>query len=145
METKFAKIYFSPEGHWHGETAIDKLAPAAGSTKSEARKWLHQQPVYQLYLPPPKTITRPQFVEDKPNAVHLEDLLFLPHDKYKRKVYKYALQVVDLASRYKASAALVTKSASEILATFENIYKTTPLKWPSLLQVDPGSEFKGQH
>jgi len=45
-------------------------------------------------LPPPSNITRPKFVEDKPNAVHQADILFLPHDKYKRKVYKYALKLL---------------------------------------------------
>ena len=39
------------------------------------------------------------------NAVHQADLLFLPHDKLPRekKIYKYALTVVDVASRYKAA------------------------------------------
>ena len=143
MEDKFAKIYFSPQGYWRGETAVNNLAAAAGSTKLQARKWLEQQPIYQIYLPPPTEINRPKFVEDKPNAVHQADILFLPHDKFKRRVYKYALQVVDLASRYKASAALTSKSAAEVLSAFETIYKNTPLKWPKLLQVDPGTEFKG--
>ncbi len=69
--------------------------------------------------------------------------MFLPHDKYKRKVYKYALQVVDLATRFKSSRPSVTKSSSEVLSAFEHIYHDTPLTWPKLLQVDPGTEFKG--
>ena len=143
MEEKFTQIYYRPEGYWRGETAVSKLSSAAGSTTAEARRWLQQQPIYQIYLPPPTKITRPKFIEDKPNAVHQADILFLPHDKYKRKVYKYALQVVDLATRYKASRPLATKSSNEVLSAFEHIYRDTPLKWPKLLQVDPGTEFKG--
>jgi len=100
MEDKFEKLYYSTDGYWRGETAVNKLADAAGSSTTEARQWLQQQSIYQIYLPPPSKITRPKFVEDKPNAVHQADILFLPHDKYKRKVYKYALQVVDLATRF---------------------------------------------
>ena len=143
MEDKFEKLYYSPDGYWRGETAVNKLADAAGSSTTEARQWLQQQPIYQIYLPPPSRITRPKFLEDKPNAVHQADILFLPRDKYKRKVYKYALQVVDLATRFKASRPLVTKSSSEVLSAFEQIYNNTPLTWPKLLQVDPGTEFKG--
>ena len=143
MDATFTKIYYRPEGYWRGETAVNKLSSAAGSTKAEARQWLQQQPIYQIYLPPPTKITRPKFIEDKPNAVHQADILFLPHDKYKRKVYKYALQVVDLATRYNSSRPLVTKSSSDVLLAFEHIYGNTPLKWPKLLQVDPGTEFKG--
>ena len=35
----------------------------------------------------------------KPNDIHQSDLLSLPHDKFKKKAYKYALNIVDVASR----------------------------------------------
>ena len=51
-----------------------------------------------------------------PNAVHQADLLFLPHDKLPRgkKIYKYALTVVDVASRYKAAEALGRKESDDV-------------------------------
>ena len=76
MEDKFEKLYYSPDGYWRGETAVNKLADAAGSSTTEARQWLQQQPIYQIYLPPPSKITRPKFVEDKPNAVHRQIFCF---------------------------------------------------------------------
>ena len=77
--------------------------------------------------------------------MHQADLLFLPHDKLPRgkKVYKYALTVVDVASRYKAAEALASKDSDEVARGLAKIYKKGPLKWPQLLQVDPGREFMG--
>ena len=35
-----------------------------------------------------------------PNDIHQADIFYLPHDRYKKKVYKYALNIEDVASRY---------------------------------------------
>ena len=79
---------------------------------------------------------------NKPNKIHQADLLFLPHDTYRKKTYKYALVVVDIASRYKDAEALTTKESSEVAKAFEKIY-SRKLKWPEILMVDPGKEFFG--
>ena len=70
---------------------------------------------------------------------------FLPHDKlpHGRKVYKYALTVVDVASRYKAAEPLASKESDEVSKAFQRIYRRGSLKWPQMLQVDPGREFMG--
>jgi len=80
-----------------------------------------------------------------PNKDHQADLLFLPHDKFPRgrKVYKYALTVVDVASRYKEAEPLTSKNCDEVAKTFRAIYRRSPLTWPEMLQVDPGREFMG--
>ena len=80
-----------------------------------------------------------------PNSVHQEELLFLPHDKLPRgrKIYKYALTVVDIASRYKEAEPLTSKDSDEVAKAFEAIYKRSPLTWPQILQVDPGRDFIG--
>ena len=59
-----------------------------------------------------------------PNEVHQADLLFLPHDRpgRGRKLYKYALTVVDVASRYKEAEPLVTKEAKEVADALSRIY-----------------------
>ena len=59
------------------------------------------------------------------------------------KTYKYALTVVDVASRYKEAEPFTSKSAAEVADALESIYKRSPLGWPKLLQVDPGREFMG--
>ena len=89
----------------------------------------------------------PKFDVSTPNAVHQADLLFLPHDTLGRgrgrKTYKYALTVVDVASRFKEAEPLTSKDSTEVAKSFEKIYKRGPLKWPQLFQVDPGREFMG--
>ena len=101
--------------------------------------------MWQIYLPPPPRIPRPRFNVSTPNEVHQADLLFLPHDRpgRGRKLYKYALTVVDVASRYKEAEPLASKEAREVAGALERIYKRSPLSWPKLLQVDPGKEFMG--
>ena len=59
MDEEFKRIYYSDNGYWRGKSAIQKLAKASGSTKEEAEKWLLKQPLYQIYLPAPKYIPRP--------------------------------------------------------------------------------------
>ena len=70
---------------------------------------------------------------------------FLPHDKlpHGRKIYRYALTVVDVVSRYKAAEPLTSKKSDEVSKAFQRIYKRAPLKWSQLLQVDPGRKFMG--
>ena len=108
-----------------------------------AKRWLTKQALWQIYLPAPRYIPWPKFDVSLLNAVHQADLLFLPHGKlpHGRKVYKYALTVVDVASRYKAAEPLTSKESDEVSKAFQRIYKRGPLKWPQLLQVDPGREF----
>ena len=146
MDKKFNQIYYSDDGYWRGRSAIQKLAKASGSTKVEAERWLLKQPLYQIYLPAPKYIPRPNAslsLYAKPNDIHLADILYLPHDKFKRKTYKYALNIVDVASRYKGSYQLTTKNAKEVAQVFQWIYENTPLNYPKTLIVDDGKEFYG--
>ena len=61
----------------------------------------------------------------------------------RKKTYRYALTVVDVASWFKAAEPLTSKTAAEVADSLEKIYKRRPLAWPKLLQVDPGHEFMG--
>ena len=142
---KLERIYYSPKGYWRGFSAIKRLSAAAKVSEEEAKSWLKKQAIWQIYLPAPKYIPRPKFDIRIPNEVHQADLLFLPHDRLPRgrKTYKYALTVVDVASRYKEAEPLTTKESAEVAKAFSNIYKRV-LKWPKLLQVDPGREFMGE-
>ena len=128
MAAKLSKIYYSPKGYWKGLAAVKKLATAAKVTEDIARAWLAKQALWQVYLPPPRYIPRPKFDVSTPNAVHQADLLFLPHDKLPRgkKVYKYALTVVDVASRYKAAEALVSKDSEEVARGFKKYTLRAP-------------------
>ena len=145
MEAKLSKIYYGPKGYWKGVSAINKLAKEAKVSNEKSREFLKKQALWQIYLPVPKYIPRVKFNVSVPNQVHQADLLFLPHDRPSRgrKLYKYALTVVDVASRYKEAEPLSSKESSEVSKAFEKIYSRT-LKWPKLLQVDPGKEFFGK-
>ena len=146
MDKKFNQIYYSDDGYWRGRSAIPKLAKASESSKEEAERWILKQLLYQIYLPAPKYIPRPNAslsLYAKPNDIHQADILYFPHDQFKRKTYKYALNIVDVASRYKGSYQLTTKNAKEVAQAFKCIYENTPLNYPKTLIVDDGKEFYG--
>ena len=138
-----SKIYYSPGGYWKGYSAFSKLADAAGVSENEAKEWLKKQALWQIYLPSPRYIPRPHWTVDKPNEIHQADLLFLPHDTVRRKTFKYALVVIDVASRYKDAEPLTSKESSEVAKSFEKIY-SRKLKWPERIIIDPGKEFMGR-
>ena len=52
------------------------------------------------------------------------------------------MTVIDVASRFDAAEPLSSKESSEVSRAFQRIDKG-PLKWPSVLQVEPGREFMG--
>ena len=144
MDKKFKQIYYSDGGYWRGKIVIQRLAEVSGSMKEEAEKWLLKQPLYQIYLPAPKYIPRPNAsmsLITKPNDIYQSDLLSLPHDKFKKRIYKYALNIVDVASRYKGSYQLTTKNAKKVAQAFQWIYENTPLNYPKTLIADDGKEF----
>jgi hypothetical protein len=67
------------------------------------------------------------------------DLLFLPNDRG----YRYALVVVDIATRKTDAEPIKNKLADTVLKAMKNIYNRKILKVPKILEVDSGSEFKG--
>ena len=116
MDDKLADLYYSPRGYWKGLAAIKHLADALRLVQSNRRtkdsaaqtvgttvvhSWLKKQAIWQIYLPAPRYVPRPKFDVATPNEVHQADLLYLPHDKIAKRTYKYALTVVDVASRFK--------------------------------------------
>ena len=98
------------------------------------------------FLPAPKKILKPRFDVSRNNEVHQAVLLFLSFDTDKdgrtNKTYKYALTLVDVGTRYNEAEPSTSKDSKEIAEAFEKIY-SRHLKYPKLLQVDPGREFKG--
>ena len=97
-------------------------------------------------LRPTKYVPRPNasmLLFAKPNDIHQSDLLSLPHNKFKKKTYKYALNIVDVAIRYKGFYQLVTKNSKEVTQVFQWIYDNTSLTYPKTLIIDDGKEFYG--
>ena len=90
MEKKFKQIYYSNDGYWRGKSAIQKLSEASGSTKEETERWLLQQPLHQIFLRLPKYIPRPNasmLLYATPSDIHQADILYLPNDRYEKKIY----------------------------------------------------------
>ena len=161
MDDKLADLYYSPRGYWKGLAAIKHLADALRLAQSNRKtkvsaaqaavpagmtvihSWLKKQAIWQIYLPAPRYVPRPKFDVATPNEVHQADLLYLPHDRIAKRMYKYALTVVDVASRFKEAEPLTSKTAVEVAEALSRIYRRSHLKWPKLLQVDPGKEFMG--
>ena len=146
VSEKLSNIYYKPENLWHGKIAIDKLVTISGITEEKVKEWIYKQAIWQIYLPAPKYIPRHATGGDelRANDIHQADLLFLPHDTVNGKIYKYVLSVIDVGSRYKEAEPLKTKYSSEIAKAFETIYTRSLLKYPKTLNIDSGSEFRGE-
>ena len=65
--------------------------------------------IWQVHIPPPKEINHPHYDVTKPNEQHQADLLYMPHNVFEGKTYKYVLTSIDVASRYKVARPLRTK------------------------------------
>lgn len=89
---------------------------------------------------PPKEKTVPRITNFRKNAVHQADLLFLPDDKG----YKYALVVVDTATKQVDARALKAKSSGAVISNLLSIWNGKYLRRPQVLATDPGTEFKKQ-
>ena len=144
MESKLSKIFYSPQGYWKGLAAVKKLSTVAKVSEEAAKNGSLNKPFCKCISQHHATSLGQSLMSHCPMQC-IKQTFFLPHDKlpHGRKVYKYALTVVDVASRYKAAEPLTSKESDEVSKAFQRIYKRGPLKWPQLLQVDPGREFMG--
>ena len=93
--------------HQKYKNAYNKLLHASTGASSFALiSGISTQPMYQIYLPVPKYIPRPNASMSlfaKPNDIHQADILYPPYDRYEKKTYKYVLNIVGVASRCKGS------------------------------------------
>ena len=62
------------------------------------KTWLPKQALWQVHIQPPKHIDHPHYHVTERNKMHQADLLYLPHDKVYQNTYKYALNVIEVAS-----------------------------------------------
>src|SRR6266511_1409758 len=140
-------LFYQPTGYHSNPRKLWKDLKKEGYRLpyKKVHGWLINQNEWQKYAPAPKYIPQISYGKiQKPNCVHQCDLLFLTHDKNKGKAWKAVLQIIDVASRFKASVPLTSKNSSEVAKAFKKIYDSpsNPLTYPKLLQCDGGSEFK---
>ena len=94
-----------------------------------------------LYKPVKKDkgLNMPKFTYPKKGLIIQADLLFMPDDNG----YKYILVTVDNGSRMVDAEPLKTKDNKAVLAAFNTIFSRKIINEPKVLEVDNGSEFKG--
>src|SRR4051812_10958333 len=145
----FREIYYRPTGYHSNPKSLRDACKKEGHRfhLSECKDFLENQESYQTNKTSPKCIPRVSYGRiTRPNCVHQCDILFLTHDYYRGKKYKALLNIIDCASRYKASVPLRSKKSSEVAKAFRRVYgnRNNPLTWPKLLQCDGGREFMGE-
>ena len=82
----------------------------------------------------------PHTMASKMYSTEQIDTLYLPNDNG----YKYLLVIVDIASRKCDCEPMKTRDAKTAKISLEKIFKRGILKRPKRLEVDSGTEFKGE-
>ena len=82
----------------------------------------------------------PYSIASKMYSTEQIDTLYLPNDRG----YKYLLVIVDIATRKCDCEPMKTRDAKTAMKALETIFKRGILKRPKRLEVDSGSEFKGE-
>ena len=144
LDRDLSPLYNSPAGY-AGAAALHAKLPSGAASLARVKTLVASQPVGgYLQTKPPPPVEFASFDEQRPNYIHQADVLYLPHDKVGRTTYKYALTLVDVASRYKAAEPLTGRSAALVAAALARIYKRSKaLSWPHTMMVDQGTEFYG--
>ena len=135
---KLQDIY-QPNHLWKGQKAIRKLRELSKEKPAVIKKWLSQQAIWQVHLPPPKRVNKPHYEVTIPNQMHQFDLLYMPSYRLYGNKYKYILSGIGAASRYKVTRPLRTEQAADVAAMIADIYKVGPLTYPKIFQCDNGS------
>jgi hypothetical protein len=143
------EVYYRPTGYFSNPKSLRNACKKEGHRfrLSECKDFLENQESYQTNKTSPKYIPRVSYGRiTRPNCVHQCDILFLTHDRYRGKKYKAVLNIIDCASRYKASVPLTSKNSSEVARAFRKIYDdhNNSLTYPKLLQTDNGREWIGE-
>jgi hypothetical protein len=143
------RVYYQPSGYYRFSEKIQAKVQEKGYDFDifDITEWLHKQAMWQIHSPAPKYIPQVLFNKiTRPNMYHQADILYMPYDTVGKKLYKYCLNIVDVASRYKASVPLVDRSSASVANAFRKVYckADCPLIWPKVLQVDGRSEFKNE-
>jgi hypothetical protein len=142
-------IYYRPTGYYSNPKSLRDACKKEGYRfrLSECKDFLENQESYQTNKTSLKYIPRVSYGRiTRPNCVHQCNILFLTHDHYRSKKYKAVLNIIDCASRYKASVPLISKKSSEVTKAFRKVYgdRNNPLTYPKLLQMDNGQEWMGE-
>src|SRR6185312_16268553 len=138
------KLYYRPQGYYRTTEKLRDACKKAGNNFSlvDVRGWLDKQALHQIHKPRPKFIPCASFNNiTVPMEVIQVDLCYMPHDKFRGKVYKFALNCVDVASRTKWTYPLTDRDSASVAKGLEKLFNSRkcPLTWPKKqLMVDKG-------
>lgn len=130
----------------------EKYYKSFGLDRSIPRSFLKKQELNKLFAIPKKEPTKlaAHFYNFEEDNTHQADILFLPHDKIGKKVYAYALIIVDMATGDTDGEPLEFQegwngpTSSDVSGAIVKIYKRKILSKPKLLITDSGQEFQAE-
>jgi hypothetical protein len=143
------KIYYQPSGYQRTAKKLHEASLKAGFDFSlnEVCDWLERQVIHQVHMPYPRNIPSASFINITiPMWVIQADLCYMPYDQIGNKIYKFALNCVDIATRTKWTYPLTKRDSASVGIGLEKLFNSQkcPLTWPKKdLMVDGGVEFRG--
>lgn len=149
MNIVLRKIYYDVKGYHQSakKLLLDAKKQGYNFNLKDVEEFLHRQAIWQIHSPPPKYIPQFSYIDiTHPNDYHQADILYMPHDVVRKKIFKYCLTIIDIATRYKWAVPLTNRSSNDVAKAFKMVYthRKCLLTWPYMIHVDGGSEFKGE-
>ena len=134
-------IYYDTAGFMNAKELYKMAIEMRGKgsvTDAQVKAWLAKQKVNQEHKrQKPYVGPDPHFNVDIPNDTHQADVMYLPSDYG----FRYVLNVIDVATRFKASHPLKNITGSAVMNGFRYIYDNTLLDIPKKLMLDGGKEY----
>lgn len=139
MEQTLKAIYYDPN-HPAALGSAEKLAKASNLPLKKVKEWLAKQKTYTLHRQARKNYPSRKYYVSNIDEQWQMDLADMQKIKRYNEGYAYILTCIDILSRYGWARPLKSKSASEVAAAIEDIFKTSNRK-PKRIQTDQGKEF----
>ena len=135
----------SAPGSFQGVNKLYKAVKDDGVyriTLSDIEDWLSTNKSYTMYRPVKKVNKRSKVLVSGIDDQFEADLASLDKEKYvtANEGYKFLLVVIDVFSRFLWVRALKDKSATSVIAAFEDIFKSSN-RLPRRMRSDRGTEF----
>ena len=144
------KIYYQPSGYQRTAKKLHEASLKAGFdfNLNEVCDWLERQAVHQVHMPYPRNIPSASFINVTiPMEVIQADLCYMPYDQIGNKIYKFALNYVDITTHTKWTYPLTNRDSASVAIGLEKLFNSQkcPLTWPKKgFMVDEGFEFQGE-
>ena len=119
---------------WKSQKVIRKLRELSKEKPAVIKKWLSQQAIWQVHLPPSKRVNRSHYQVTIPNQIHQFDLLYMHCDTLYANEFKYVLSGIHVDSRYKVARPIRNKQAKDMVEMSANIYKFGPLTYSKIFK-----------